>query len=207
MKKTLLSVIVILVMGTGAKAQIDIGLKAGVNLASYAGDEAEGSKFESVTGFHIGAVADFKIGETFSIQPEIVYSQQGAKRAHNTLGLHAEENLSYLNVPVALKYHLKKGLSVEAGPQVGILLSAESEVLLSGSNSLVRTDSKDAFETVDFGVFGGVGYALPFGVFFQARYAAGISSIVKKQDFEGVAEPDRLRVRNNVFSLSVGYKF
>lgn len=207
MKKTLLSVMAIVAMGTVQAQEIEFGVKAGVNFATYGGDDAEseGSEAKSVTGFHIGAVAEFGISETFAIQPEIVYSQQGANREYET-GEETEQNLSYLNVPIALKYYVTEGLSIQAGPQVGFLLSAKGDTFdMVNGGILEDVDNKDAFETVDFGVFGGLGYDLPMGVFFQARYYVGLTSIQK--EFPGIADGEEIDVKNNVFSLSVGYKF
>ncbi|RZJ55928.1 MAG: PorT family protein, partial [Flavobacterium sp.] len=36
--------------------------------------------------------------------------------------------LSYLNVPIMAKYYVIEKLSLEAGPQIGFLLSAKNQV-------------------------------------------------------------------------------
>ena len=147
--------------------------------------ETSGSR----TGLHIGGVAEFKLSETFSVQPELLYSMQGSKEDFE--GIEVENKFDYLNIPIMAKYYLMEGLSIEAGPQVGFLMSAKAE----------DEDIKDGFKSIDFALNGGVAYDLPMGVFFQARYSAGLNNIY---DGEG---SDDYKITNNVISVSVGYKF
>jgi len=146
----------------------------------------------------------------FAIQPEIVYSQQGTKLTINnysgndlTSSLELTSKLDYINVPIAVKYYVIEGLSLQAGPQIGFLVSAKekAELKANGENVSVEMDAKDGYEKVDFALFGGIGYDLPIGIFFQARYNAGLSNINKDPDSADI------QLTNNVFSFSVGYKF
>lgn len=191
MKKILLSAAAIMAFGFASQAQdIKFGAKAGLNIADFGGDaETSGSR----TGFHVGVVAEFKLTEQFSIQPELLYSMQGAKyeTVNDFAIVEQDMKLDYLNVPIMAKYYLFEGFSIQAGPQVGFLMSAKDE----------DTDVKDSFKSIDFALNGGVGYELPLGVFFQARYSAGLANIA---DGEG---SDDYSINNNVISLSVGYKF
>jgi len=57
-------------------------------------------------------------------------------------------SLDYLNLLLLAKYYVTKGLSLEAGPQIGLFLSADNE----------GRDAKDTLNSVDFGVNFGVGY-------------------------------------------------
>lgn len=53
------------------------GVKAGLNLASVTGDFTD--DFDGRASLHFGVVAEFKISDVFSFQPELIYSSQGAK--------------------------------------------------------------------------------------------------------------------------------
>lgn len=189
MKKILLSAVAVMAFGITAQAQdIAFGVKAGLNIADLGGDaETSGSR----AGLHIGGLAEFKLTETFSVQPELLYSMQGAK-ADNGAGGEFDVNLDYINVPIMAKYYIMEGLSIEAGPQIGFLMSADVD----------GEDADDDYKSIDFALNGGVAYDLPMGVFFQARYSAGLSSIA--EDVEGLESVDTM---NNVISFSVGYKF
>lgn len=80
MKKLLLSAAMAVFMLSNVNAQeVKFGVKAGVNFASLGGDDASG--FDGLTSFHVGALAEIGISEKFAIQPELVYSLQGASAA------------------------------------------------------------------------------------------------------------------------------
>ncbi|MEP6929341.1 MAG: porin family protein, partial [Flavobacterium sp.] len=143
MKKILLLAVVTVLGFTNVNAQeIKFGAKGGLNFASVSGDNTKG--IDVVTSFNFGVLSEIPISDQFSFQPELMYSGQGYSFNDNTIAL------SYLNIPLMGKYYLTKGLSVEAGPQIGFLLSAKNE----------KTDVKDSFNTFDFGVNFGLGYKL-----------------------------------------------
>jgi len=114
-------------------------------------------------------------------------------------------------------------LSIYAGPQVGFLISAETEFDISASQGVETfsenetIDVKSLYSTIDFGLTAGVEYELDMGIFFGARYYLGLSNIVDTEaaiedldlgyfnDFLLTASD--LSIQNNVIQLSVGYKF
>ena len=198
MKKILLSAVALMAFGLTTQAQeIKFGVKAGVNFATLGGDIEDVS---SRTGFHVGAVGEFMLSEQFSIQPELIYSMQGAKAEYNDGLFDVEETAKYdyLNLPIMAKYYLMEGLSLHAGPQVGFLISSKGEV--ESDEESFEGDIEDV-ASIDFGLAGGAEYELPIGLFFQARYYAGLSNAY---DGEG---SDDYKETNNVFSVSVGFKF
>jgi len=221
MKKILLSVVAVMALGTAQAQEVQFGAKAGVNFANFGGDVEDAS---SRTGFHAGVVAELKLSETFSIQPELLYSQQGSQTedtfsesfggVNYSTNTEAKQTLNYINLPILAKYYVMEGLSLEVGPQVGFLISAESKYDMTttsegGGTTVSETesgsvDNKDAYKSIDFGVVAGVGYELPMGLFFQARYQAGLSSVL--EDSEELDDAD-FSTTNNVVSLSVGFKF
>ena len=76
MKKLLLFVIAIATFQF-TQAQTKIGIKGGANFSTYVGSDVENAKM--LTGFHAGLFANLPITEMIRIQPEVVYSVQGAK--------------------------------------------------------------------------------------------------------------------------------
>lgn len=192
MKKSFLIIAIIVFGLTNLNAQeVKFGAKAGLNLASITGDETDG--IESRTAFHVGAVAEISISDKFSVQPELLYSAQGAKDSFD--GIDVDAKIDYLNLPIMAKYYVAEGFSLELGPQVGFLLSAKAE---GGGESI---DFKDETKGIDFGANFGVGYKLESGLNFGARYNLGLSNI---NDGEG---SDDFKNQNSVIQLSVGYFF
>jgi hypothetical protein len=143
-----------------ANAQLKYGVKGGMNLASM---NYTGGKM--LTGFHGGFLLQAKLA-MFAIQPEVLFSMQGT----GVEGSDDKTKLNYINVPVMLQYFVLPGLAIEAGPQVGLLLSAKSN----------DEDIKKDCNTIDFGVAAGASFKfpiIPVGVF--ARYTMGFSDIGK----------------------------
>ena len=76
MKKLVLFVFALVLPFTTALGQdIQFGAKAGLNLATIQPDLTDAA---TRTTFHLGGVAEISILEQFSIQPELLYSAQGA---------------------------------------------------------------------------------------------------------------------------------
>ena len=77
MKRVVLVLAALVLCFTVNAQGVDLGLKAGMNLSTFSGDDTD--DLSSKIGIHIGAVANIAISEVFSVQPEVVYSAQGAE--------------------------------------------------------------------------------------------------------------------------------
>jgi Outer membrane protein beta-barrel domain len=177
---------------TLANAQIQFGLKAGANLANLSGSDATGSKMN--VGFHGGGLVAIPVFSGFSVQPELVYSGQGAK-VTNVDG-NFTLNSGYLNIPVLFKYNHPSGFFAELGPQLGFLLSAKVK---SGGTT---TDVKSSYQSTDFsGVFG-LGYLMSsVNLGIDARYNLGFTNL-EKTGTGGTGT-----VKNGVIQIGVFYLF
>jgi opacity protein-like surface antigen len=202
MKKITLSIIAVLAFGFTNAQETKFGVKGGLNIANFGGD-AEDTK--SLIGFHVGGFAEFKLSEKFAIQPELLYSAQGAKieESFEDESFESKLSLGYLNIPVMAKFYVAEGFSLEAGPQIGFLLSAKSkwEETFEGETVSGDTDVKDAYKSIDFGVNFGAGYNFTENLSAGVRYNLGLSNIAENED------GDDFKLTNNVFSISIGYKF
>jgi len=159
---------VLLISGAANAQHANIGVKAGVNAHTINGND----NFDTKIGFHLGLLGHIHLASQFALQPELVYSVQGAKFGSSGQDLHV--NLNYVNVPVLLQYMFNNGFRLQAGPQLGILASAKS-----GSNNN-KVDVKDNFENLDLGLGMGASYVNPatnFGI--DIRYNVGLSNINK----------------------------
>ena len=150
MKKILL-VIFAAGLASFAHAQVQFGIKAGVNLANLnLSNNGLGENYKSITDFNAGLPASIKLSRIFYLQPEINYSGQGSVAP---IGPNAkfEVNTQYINVPVLFKYLHKSGLFAETGPQVGFLVAADVSITDQSKYSI-----KSSSEPVDFSwAFGG----------------------------------------------------
>ena len=146
--------------GNAPEGHVSLGIKGGLNLYNINNDNS--STYDQITGYHFGLLGHIHLKNPWAIQPELVYSTQGAKSGD------ANYDLGYINVPVLIQYMFDNGFRLQAGPQVGFLVSA---------------DNKDDLNPIEFGVSFGASYVVPstgFGI--DARYNLGLSNINKDSD-------------------------
>ncbi len=170
-----------------ASAQVQFGGKAGLNLSTFAGDDAEGSDMK--VGFHVGGLVKVPITESFFFQPELVFSSQGAQTSDDDID-DIKMNLNYLNVPLLAKYQTGSGFFVETGPQIGFLLSAKAKA------EGITVDMKDFMKKTDFSWTVGLGFQFPMNFGVNARYNHGLSNIWDEEDS---------KLNNSVFQVGVFY--
>lgn len=213
MKKIFFTTIAVLAFGSVTAQEIKFGAKVGLNISTLTGDVEDA---ESLIGLHLGGFTEIKLSEKFAFQPELLYSMQGAKNENSeseVIGAntytYTEENkikLDYLNVPLLMKYFATKELFIEAGPQIGFLMSAkneykETETYIGVTETFSEErDIKENFKSFDFGFNFGLGYEFTQNIFASARYNVGLSDI---NDMEG----SDVKIQNGIFQFSVGYKF
>lgn len=210
MKKIVLSVAAIMAFGFASAQEVKFGVKGGANFSTLTGDI---ENVKSIVGFQVGGFAEIKISEKFAIQPELLYSAQGTQSDESDEDGSFERKLSlgYLNIPVMAKFYVAEKFSLEAGPQIGFLLSAKekAEGSIGGENISVEADVKDGHKSIDFGVNFGAGYDFTENLSVGIRYNLGLSNIYETGDDSGeeIEIESDAKVKNSVFSLSVGYKF
>ncbi len=184
MKRILLPVLLLASTVTFAQTY-QLGVKGGLNFSNYTGKNFDAN---TLIGFHVGGLINFKIGEVFSIQPEVMFSSQGAKYK----GATQESNLkvSYVTVPVMAK--LKFGsIYVEAGPQVNFKTSEDVNVPNQSINKFAKG--------LDLSLDAGIGYHSKSGFGIGARYVAGISKV---GDFNSNSNVNA-NIKNSVLQVSL----
>ena len=191
--KTKLSVLLALVLFTqAAMAQFHLGVKGGVNITKVNG---EAFRDEFRYGYHLGGFAELGLGGNLGIQPEVLWSQYQTRVDssfsnvyQNSLKIsnYKDVKLNYLTIPLLLNYKLGSFMSLQAGPQFGILLDQSKNLVENG---------KAAFKNGDFAMVGGVQLHIA-KIRLQGRYFAGLNNI---SDIS-----DQNKWKNQGFQLSVG---
>ena len=143
-----------------------IGIKFGGNISSLTGDGTD--NVSSKTNFHVGFFMEINAAKDFKIQPELLFSVYGFK-------LDGEDDtynirLNYVILPVMAKYFVSETFSLDAGPQVGLLVTAKN-----GTGSLA--DVKSDFYDRDFGINVGASLAISEKVSASARYYFGLTDV------------------------------
>src|SRR5215203_5426040 len=193
MKSKIFLLIAIVLVAQAANAQLTIGAKAGANLNKIDG---KSFKDEFNTSYHAGGFAIIGLGEKFSFQPEVLWSQTTSKTDTSLKQIpsdalsafkNGEVKLDYLSIPVLLNYKfIGSFLTLQAGPQFGILLNKEENLLKNG---------EQAFKSGDFSIVGGAQVKISKFV-GSARYVIGLHNIsdIDNQD----------KWKNEGIQLSVG---
>src|SRR5690348_5230502 len=100
-----------------AQSPAKFGLKAGVNIATLRQDNVS---YDSRIGLHVGGLAHIHLSPQWALQPEVLYSQEGAKL--NDVKL----KLDYINIPLMLQYMFNNGFRIEAGLQLGLMVNSKA---------------------------------------------------------------------------------
>ncbi|HEY4965505.1 MAG TPA: porin family protein [Puia sp.] len=190
--KTILLFTFVMAMVNATTAQIQYGVKAGLNRVSlnYSGSAINdlGVRYD----FNAGIFASVPLFSNFYLQPELMYSGQGSGF---TDSIPADANYNYLNVPVLFKYQHTSGFFAETGPQIDFLLSAE---LKSDGHSI---DNKNYTQSTDFSWVLGIGYKISsINTGIDMRYNFGLTNTIKASSAAGTA-------KNSVFQLDLFYQF
>lgn len=150
MKTKLISFAILLCIGSSAFSQtFKLGIKGGANLGKISGQSFK-DKFS--LGYHVGGFATIGLGNKFAIQPEIVFNQVNNDTTTSFSDIFKVKNadkiqLKFLSIPILLNYNINKFITLQAGPQFGILLNKNDNLLQNGSN---------AFKSGDFSLVGGL---------------------------------------------------
>lgn len=165
-----------------------LGIKAGVNVASTTNNVSGESS--SKAGLHAGLLAHIHLTPEFSLQPEVMYSQQGGKVSDVNLTLH------YINIPLLLQYNFSNGFRLQTGPQVGFLVGVSDKINGNTSNVFSSND----FKNTEFAWSFGLSYLSYSGLGVDARYNLGLSQI---NDLPASAG----KTKNRVFQFGLFYLF
>jgi hypothetical protein len=162
---------------------LDLGIKAGVNLATLS---TEGDTPGRRTGFIGGAHLTISLpGSMFYFQPELLYSMKGFSESLDSES--ATLALDYVDIPLLVGLRFDTGGSVTPrvflGPQASINTSCKLKGEQGGANASIDCDSELIGEffvanSVLFDLLFGAGLDIAMGkvdIVFDARYDLGLT--------------------------------
>ncbi|MGK7397059.1 MAG: porin family protein [Candidatus Cyclobacteriaceae bacterium M3_2C_046] len=173
------------------------GVKGGLNLSNLAGD-LDGTQFKA--SFQGGLMLNLQITDQYALQPELIYSRQGANLEDSDF----RYNIQYLNIPVVGKFFLSEGFNLQVAPQVGILLDSK---LTDGDTEY---DISDNTKSLELAVGLGAGYQMN-NLTLDVRYNMGLTNSFDAFEIDTILGTlvlgDDITVTNQVIQVSVGYLF
>lgn len=177
------------------------GVKAGMNVSSISADGFDDSSAK--VGYYAGLFMNAPLAENFSIQPELIYNNLGAKTEY-TVGSTTTSNslnLDYITVPVMFQYNATPMFYLEAGPEFGFLVNANGKNSTGNNTTTVDLDT-DNFNKFNMGIGLGAGLNITPKFGLNARYIAGLNDVTNNDDWGSDANN-----KNNNFQVGLSYKF
>ena len=189
MKKvtTIFSIAVMGLFFSTVNAQQAVGLKGGLNIASLSGFEGR----DRISG-HIGVFLHHTINKNWCFQPELLYSGEGQR--YMSGGVERTLALGYLQLPLMIQYYPAPQVYLEAGPQFGLLLSAQDKA----DDESGHINAKDDFTTGQVAIGLGIGYKASEQIILYGRYNFGLTDVSR---FDNIVD------HSNVGQLGVAIRF
>jgi hypothetical protein len=187
MKKISLLLLAFCVSSAMFAQTANFGIKGGLNISSIDWS----IDMDSRMGLHLGALAHIHLSPQWALQPEVVYSAEGAKQ--DVTGGEVTWKNDYINIPVMVQYMFNNGFRIEAGPQLGILASTEIE-----DDDGNDEEADEIFKSTNVSLGLGLSYLSNSGLGVGARYNLGLSEI---------NEGGYPEAKGRTFQLSLFYMF
>ena len=134
-------------------------------------------------GFLGGLYWEWKFSERYSTMPSILYAERGATGRGGLPSI----KLSYITIPIVVKYQFSERIGVATGIAWDELISVSAE-----------GHGKDEFRTDDWRIPITLGYSISEHVASGVSYSFGLTDITKNDDEA---------LRNNWASISLAYLF
>lgn len=188
--KLLFAALVCFISAATFAQKVQIGFKGGATMNKLSGKTF---KEEFSFGYHIGGFASVGLGKKIAIQPEVLFNQVNVDTSSSFSSIYHfnkldNVQLKYLTIPILLNYNANKLITLQAGPQFGILMNKSNTFLQNG---------QQAFKNGDLAMLGGVQLNLG-GFKVYGRYTIGLNSI---NDID-----NKDKWKSQAIQLGVGFK-
>lgn len=167
--KLLLTAVISIISFSAFSQSLKIGAKGGATINKLSGQTF---KDQFSYGYHLGGFATIGLGKKFAIQPEVLFNQINVDTSSKFSTIYQFNKLNnvqlkYLTIPLLLNYNAGKLVTLQAGPQFGVLMNKSKTLVQNG---------KDAFKSGDLSMLGGVQLNISHFKIY-GRYAIGLSNI------------------------------
>ncbi|MGZ5220243.1 MAG: porin family protein [Flavisolibacter sp.] len=174
------------------KSILSFGIKAGPGMTKFNVKQPETSnkpRAEWKITYHAGLFARIPIAASgkFAIQPEILYSRNGARISETGSSFNYQlgypvatlrvftQVINYINIPLMLQFGSNSGVYAEAGPQMSFMLNAKQH-----GPDTQEYDHTEQRNKQDIGWGFGAGHISKKGFALGFRYNQGTKDIIKE---------------------------
>lgn len=195
MKKLLFTgLFFIITASLAAQSKSQLGIRLGLNNARVLN-----SGLDTKSGLYTGLFLAVRFTDNYTMQPEIIYSNQGGNASYRN---GEDININYVSIALANKFFVTKnqGFHFIIGPSLDINFDDNFINLIN--------DNGDNLEItpIDLALFGGIGYEFDFGLGLELRYKQGLIDLDfnDSEEYGGHSEENQL---NRVIQIGLSYKF
>jgi len=173
---------------------LKLGIRAGANMYKIDGKAFDN---EFLYGYHAGTSLEIMFSKVIGVQPEVLFNQSNTRTGYSFDTLYKSINpgtlkdvkLNYISIPILLNIRPFPFLTLQAGPQFGILMSKDLPLL---------EDGREAFKNGDLTMLAGVQLnILKFRVY--GRYGIGLNNL---NDID-----NKEQWKSQSMQLGVGFNF
>ena len=213
MKKTLFIAVLFLGMISLKAQEMHFGARGALSITKIKFIDVDGDSdwedeynnhSKGKMNFEIGVFGEYMFNDQFAIAPELNYAGAGDRwEGKNGDGPWTRTySLTYLQVPVMLKYYINENISINAGPQLSFLMSAKEDYEQGDFSRTIDLIEDKEIKTSDFGLNIGGSYKMESGLFFDIRYYMGLSGLEPDPDDAKYHD-----LKNRGIKFGVGYYF
>jgi outer membrane immunogenic protein len=207
--KLIATVLFLMLCSHFVQAQIGIGLRGGINIATAELEEKINGDWETdmkdyIIGGVSGVVLEFGFSDRWAIQPELYYMQKGYKTniAVDNVSREFISKLNYVELPVLFKGKFGPGrfkFNAMLGPSFGYGFNGKFK---TGSTESDVDFDRDNVKRWDVGALLSLGASMEAGpgdLFLDARLGWGFSNLDDRDN------SDNYNWHNRGYNIGVGY--
>ena len=172
------------------------GLILGLSASQVSGDNLGGF---NKAGLLAGGFIDLQLSKTLKGQMEMTFIQKGSNNPNMNENNYSDINLSYVEIPLLVKYQQSRSIAIEGGVEAAFLISAS----VNDIYGQVPTNSTREFNTTDISIFIGIDYYINPKLILNSRISNSIIPI--RSHASGATFKLNKGQYNSVLSFSLHY--
>ena len=175
------------------------------NMYSY--DPYQATAISPMSGFLLGASAQFKLTPHTSFQPVLEYSTQGETFSYQSFtgnGFSKRAiHLSYLTIPLNFKFYTGKTFNFQVSPYFAFLLTANQNIAYSrGHINDYINNTISSLSIINGGLSLGIGYDFNFGLSLASKVSVSFANYYRNSLVQ-----ENGKFITPIFSVEAGYNF